>query len=298
MQEHSFRIRKAAELSGVTEDLIRAWERRYGVLTPRRTPGGYRVYSDEDIAVLRRLRRLTEEGMSIAEAARLVPSLRKEVEQASLGAEVAAVGSAPVDAWRAQILEAARNFDQRRVETVLDQAFAALPALTVLESVLMPLMQEVGVCWQEGKLSVAEEHLTSMAVRTRLVSLLHGAPQGTRKHVVCACLPDEQHEIGLLGAALRFRHAGMRVTLLGQRTPAAELEETLRRIKPDVVALSCAMDPGKETLEALLRGVLAALPPGSSAVIGGRAVLPYAELCRGLGVRVYLEPQDWERVLG
>jgi methanogenic corrinoid protein MtbC1 len=219
------------------------------------------------------------------------------VEQASHGAETAATG-APIDAWRAQILEAARNFDQRRVEGVLDQAFAALPALTVLETVLMPLMQEVGVCWQEGKLSVAEEHLTSMAVRTRLVSLLHGSPQGGRKHVVCACLPDEQHEMGLLGAALRFRHAGMRVTLLGQRTPAFDLEETVRRIKPDVVALSCAMDPGREPLEALLRGVLAALPSGSYVVLGGRSAPPYADLCRELGVRVYLEPQDWERVIG
>jgi DNA-binding transcriptional MerR regulator/methylmalonyl-CoA mutase cobalamin-binding subunit len=298
MHEHSFRIRKAAELSGVTEDLIRAWERRYGVLQPQRTPGGYRVYSDDDIAVLKRLKRLTEEGMSIAEAARLVPSLRKEVEQASQGGREASSAGAPVDAWRAQILEAARNFDQRRVEGVLDQAFAALPALRVLDSVLMPLMQEVGTCWEEGKLSVAEEHLTSMAVRTRLVSLLHGAPQGGRKHVVCACFPDEQHEIGLLGAAVRFRHAGMRVTLLGQRTPLADLTETVRRIRPDVVALSCAMDPGLEPLEALLSGVKAALPGGGQIILGGRGIVPYADFCQERGARVYVVPEDWERVIG
>lgn len=296
MAEHSFRIRKAAELSGVTEDLIRAWERRYGVLKPRRTPGGYRVYSDADIAVLKRLKRLTEEGVSIAEAARLVPTLRREVEQGEMPV-VGLVAGAPVDRWREQMLEAALSYDQRKVEAVLDQAFAALPALTVVDTVLTPLMREVGECWAEGRMAVAEEHLATQTVRERLVSLLRGSPAGSRKHVLCACFPDEQHEVGLIAAALRFRHAGMRVTFLGQRTPIADLEQAAQRIRPDVVALSCAMDPGREQVEAIVKVSLAAAPRGAQVVLGGRGAAPYADLCRELGARVHLEEADWERLL-
>ncbi|MFY0563924.1 MerR family transcriptional regulator [Archangium lansingense] len=80
MAERTYRIHVAAELSGVRVELIRAWERRYGVLTPRRTPSGYRVYTDRDVALLRRLKQLTEEGVSISEAATMLPQLQAELE--------------------------------------------------------------------------------------------------------------------------------------------------------------------------------------------------------------------------
>jgi len=296
MAEHSFRIRKAAELSGVTEDLIRAWERRYGVLKPRRTPGGYRVYSDADIALLRGLKRLTEEGMSIAEAARLVPTLRDEWNHQMNGTSGPGV-SAPLQSWQQQIMEAARSLDQRRVATVLDQAFATLPTLMVVDQLLMPILRELGSAWQQGQLSVAAEHVASAEIRARLVSLLRGAPHGTRKHVVCACLPEEQHEIGLIAAALRFQHAGWRVTFLGQNNPLMDLVESVRQLSPDLLALSCSIDPGRARIEEVLRTVVQAVPRGTEVVLGGAIGIQYQQLCIDLGVRPFTQDKDWENTL-
>jgi len=296
MPEHSFRIRKAAELSGVTEDLIRAWERRYGILKPRRTPGGYRVYSDADIAVLKRLKRLTEEGMSIAEAARLVPTLRQEVETGMLGPNGSA-SAAPIQAWHEQIMEAARSLDQRRVDAMLDQAFASLPTLAVVDQLLMPILRDVGDAWEHGSLTVAGEHLASTTIRARLISLLHGAPHGARKHVICACFPEEQHEIGLLAAALRFRHAGWRVTFLGQRTPLVDLVDAVRRLAPDLVAVSCSMDPGAAQVEEVLRSLLSVAPRGTEVVLGGAVARAHETLCRTLNVRPFLGDTEWDRTL-
>src|SRR5690349_21233893 len=111
MAERTYRIHIAAELSGVRVELIRAWERRYGVLSPERTPAGYRVYTDRDVALLKRLKQLTDEGVAISEAAKLLPQLRAEV-----GAEAHAfTGSGHgtnLDAWLEAALAAAGAYDQ------------------------------------------------------------------------------------------------------------------------------------------------------------------------------------------
>ncbi|XXF79017.1 MerR family transcriptional regulator [Myxococcaceae bacterium GXIMD 01537] len=298
--ERTYRIHIAAELSGVSAELIRAWERRYGVLSPQRTAAGYRAYTDRDIAVLRRLKQLTGEGVSISDAVKLLPGIHAGLEPAPPPAVPRAEGSmSSVEAWREAVLGAAEAFDQPRVAAIIDEVLAALPPLKAFEGVLAPVQREVGERWHAGRLSVAQEHLVSQVVRARLMGLLHASPENPgQRHAVLACFPDEEHEIGLLGAALRLRHAGVRVTLLGQRVPAEDLGRAVAALGPDLVGLSAVTDRGADAFEATLTGLMRALPPGLPVWVGGPGAEAHAELCGRLGARCFRGPEAWAVLLG
>lgn len=96
----------------------------------------------------------------------------------------------------------------------------------------------------------------------------------------------EEHEIGLLGAALRFRAAGFRVTYLGARTPESELVRTVRELRPDVVALSCVQDPGPGAVRSTLRTIARHLPRGTQLVVGGHGAESHPRIANGLGLLV------------
>lgn len=299
MAERTYRIHVAAELSGVRVELIRAWERRYGVLAPKRTPSGYRVYTDRDVALLRRLKQLTEEGVSISEAAAMLPQLLEELEAVPpTPAPASEPSPTSLVAWREEIVVAAEALDQRRVSEVLDEVLGALTPLRAYEEVLVPLQREVGARWHAGTFSVAQEHLVTQEVRARLITLLHTAPMRGRRRAVLACFPEEQHELGLLGTALRLRHAGMMVTLLGQRTPAEEVGQVARDLKAELVGLSAVMDPGAREFESVLSRIVDATPKGTAVWVGGPAALVHRQVGERLGVRVFESGDDWAKLLG
>jgi DNA-binding transcriptional MerR regulator len=186
--ERTYRIHVAAEMSGLSEGLIRAWERRYGVLNPRRTASGYRAYTESDIELLKRLKRLTEEGVAIAEAARLLPQLRREVKE-DLGSREGSTKpprAAQLATWCDEVLGAAERLDQQEIERVLDEAMASLPPVSFFEDVLAPLQREVGERWHQGRLTVAEEHLVTQAARQRGVGVCCTSRRGARSTTWCA----------------------------------------------------------------------------------------------------------------
>ena len=294
----TYRIHIASEMTGVSEALIRAWERRYGVLKPRRTASGYRAYTQADIEVLKRLKKLTQEGVAIADAVRMLPRIKKEAKEhvVSMATPRKAPKEAQFERWRTEALAAAERLDQQAVEAVLDDALGSLPPVAFFEEIVVPLELEVGNRWHAGKITVAEEHLVTQAVRERMLTLLHQAPRRARFHVVCACFPTEDHEMGLLGAALKFRHAGWRVTYLGARTPIEHLLRTVRAAEPDVVALSTLMETAEGIAETLGQ-VLAALPPITKLVLGGAAAEKFKAVATDAGARVVDSPAAWEALL-
>lgn len=297
MAERTYRIHVAAELSGVREELIRAWERRYGVPSPQRTPSGYRVYTDRDVALLKRLKQLTEEGVSISEAVKLLPQLQQELAEGS-EPRMGEVSTSNLERWRGAMLDAAERHEQVRLSAVVDDVLAALPPLKAFNEVLAPVQREVGERWLQGRLTVVQEHLVSQVVRARVVSLLHVAPRNENsRHAVLACFPEEHHEIGLMGAALRMRHAGYRVTLLGQRVPEADLGKLVTELKPALVGLSAVVDLGAVAFEETLARVLQAMPGGVPVWMGGAAAHAHREVCERLGVRAVESEEDWRMLL-
>lgn len=298
--ERTYRINVAAEMSGVSEGLIRAWERRYGVLKPKRTPSGYRSYTEADIAVLKRLKQLTEEGVSIAEAVKLLPSIKRDVREQLDKAERATPRvprPGQTDKWRQEILVAAERLDQQAIEAVLDEAMVSMPPVTFWDELLAPLQREVGERWHSGTLTIAEEHLVTQASRQRVIALLHQAPKRSKRHVVCACFPQEDHELGLMGAALKFRHAGWRVTFLGARTPAEHLARVVRVSHPQVVALSCVNDEGEDAFRETLSELMRERGAGARFLVGGRVGEKYRHVVEDLGAQPVGADAAWEAVL-
>jgi len=232
-----YRINAVSEMTGVPAATLRAWERRYGLPEPRRTESSYRVYSDRDIALIRRVRELCDEGLAPSEAAKVV--------LAESEAEATPANSAdPHAAASEAIVEAVAAFEPSLVESAVRHAMALGPATAVFDRVLSPAMVEVGQRWHDGKLSIAQEHLATSVIEGAASSMLRLVqPEHADRTAVVACFADETHSMPPLGFALHLASWGFRVVRLGARTPPGAISHAVRELSPDLVALSVTVDP-------------------------------------------------------
>jgi methanogenic corrinoid protein MtbC1 len=252
-------IAALASRTGIAADTLRKWELRYRILQPSRTEGGQRRYSERDVARVEWLRERLDEGYRIGEAASLLGTI--EVEPARSAR----------DQLQA-ILDSLGHGDTSEIGLRLDQAFALLGVDTTLEQVLCPLLRTVGERWERGELTVADEHLVSEAVRSRLGYLLSDPGGGVHGVAVLACVPGERHELGLMMAAIALRRDGWKVVYLGADTPLADAAALARRLSARVLGLSLAASELADPLEGALRE--AGLPDGISLVLGGAGSSP------------------------
>ena len=137
----------------------------------------------------------------------------------------------------------------------------------------------------------------TQAVRQRVMMLIHNAPRRTKRHAVLACFPNEDHELGLLGAALKFRHAGWRVTFLGARTPVEHLARVVQGVRPDVVALSVITDAGASALKDQLQAIKAALPAETQWLVGGSAAQAHASVVKEVALLAPQTEDEWQALL-
>ena len=149
-----------------------------------------------------------------------------------------------------------------------------MPPVAFFEEILVPLQREVGERWHDGHASPWPRSTSSPRRPASGCSrCCTRRRRRARHHVVCACFPTEDHELGLMGVALKFRHAGWRVTFLGARTPLEHLARVVRAVAPDLVALSAVQPKTPPSLRATLQQLMAALPPKTKVVVGGAAAL-------------------------
>jgi DNA-binding transcriptional MerR regulator len=226
------RIGELARRTGVATDLLRAWERRYGLLSPTRTEGGYRLYSAADVQRVRRMSELLAGGLSAAQAAR-----------EALGGQTPAGDVAPATS-SFELREALVRLDDASAHAALDRLLADYSAPAVLNDVVLPLLHELGVGWERGEISVAQEHFASNLLRGRLLGLARGWDRGSGPRAVLACPPGERHDLGLVIFGLALRDHGWRITYLGADTPTDTLVDTVRRFGPEALVLSVA-DPAR-----------------------------------------------------
>ena len=234
-----YTIKQAAARSGVGISLLRAWERRYGVVHPVRTAGGYRLYDEDAIARLRAMRRLVDSGWSASQAAAAVideTAYRAVAGVAPLTTEELTVppdvrGLPPETAASVgAFVLAATRFDAAGLEDALDAMFAHGSVDMVLDVHLMPAVRALGDAWATGRLDIAEEHLASAAVMRRLGALydLAGAP-GAGPRVLVGLPPGGRHEIGPLAFAVVLRRRGIDVLYLGAEVPVESWVEAVVR---------------------------------------------------------------------
>ncbi len=210
-----YTIKQAATRSGVGVSLLRAWERRYGVVAPIRTPGGYRLYDDEAITRLRSMRQLVDGGWAASQAAEAVMAglIEPPVPPPSTVA-----AHADVEAF----LTVVASYDTVGIDSVLDAFFSRGSFEAVVDDLVLPAVAALGPAWAAGRIDVAAEHLASASVQRRLAALfdLGGAP-GVGATVVVGLPPGCRHEIGTLAFAVALRRQGVNVLYLGPDVPIA-----------------------------------------------------------------------------
>lgn len=228
-----YTIKTAAELTGVPEATLRAWERRYAVVHPERTEGGYRVYSDADLDVVRAVVALIDRGYPPSQAAREIREGGAPTPRAAgvTGPEPAAGEASPPPRAAARepeadedatgrLITSAVAVDALAVAQVLDEQLATGSFERVVDGWLMPALREIGLAWEDGRLSVAGEHLVAHAVHRRFSAAFEAARiGGTGPTVVVGLPPGARHELGLFAFAVALRRAGADVLHLGPDVP-------------------------------------------------------------------------------
>ena len=251
------RIGELSRRTGVGVDTLRAWERRYGLLRPQRSPGGFRLYGTTDQERVAAMKAMIDSGVSAAEAARLA------VSRASPAAE-SGVGEGGDD--HAERLAAALDrFDEADANAILDDAIARFTVNAVASRVLLPVLHEIGTRWESGEVSVAEEHFATALLRGRMLALGRNWGAGGGPLAVLACPPGEQHDLGLIAFGLVLREGGWRIALLGSDTPIETIADAMAKLAPNAVVLAAVTREPFERVADQIRALTAA----TTVLIGG-----------------------------
>lgn len=274
-----YKIGSLSRLTGYSTALLRAWERRYGLLAPARGAGGQRLYSEDDLQLLLYVRQRLEGGRSIgevAEAGRDVLLARAGVEAGRTAdpGPSATPGSSSLESWRQQLVAAALGMDSRGVSSALDDVFAVLAPDRAVDDIVVPVARGVGDLWAAGECSVASEHLVSDQFLYRIRRLLDAAqPTSARAPtVIAACVPEEQHQLGLAITAWRVARRGLRVAYLGPSVPLADLVRGWDVSLPSAVLLSVTQSATFDAVQHALMKHCAARPDGPLVFVGGQGV--------------------------
>jgi MerR family transcriptional regulator, light-induced transcriptional regulator len=221
----ALRIGEFARRAGVSPELLRAWERRYGLLQPIRTEGGFRLYTEDDADRVARMQRGLRDGLSAAEAARRALTETRPAE------------GLLEDAQR-RLLTAVHSYDETALHAVLDEALAGFALETVVRELILPVLRDVGEEWERGDLEIGQEHFASNLIRERLLGLGRLWNRGGGPLAILACVPDERHDIGLIAFGLMLRSHGWRILFLGADTPVATLEQAVAATDPQLVVVA------------------------------------------------------------
>jgi MerR family transcriptional regulator, light-induced transcriptional regulator len=224
-QVGALRIGEFARRAGVSPELLRAWERRYGLLQPIRTEGGFRLYTVDDADRVARMQRGLEEGLSAAEAARRALTETRLAE------------GLLEDAQR-RLLEAVHAYDETALHAVLDEALAGFALETVVRELILPALRVVGEEWDRGDLEIGQEHFASNLIRERLLGLGRLWNRGGGPLAILACVTEERHDIGLIAFGLLLRSHGWRILFLGADTPIETLEQAVAATDPRLVVVA------------------------------------------------------------
>jgi len=237
------RIGELSRRTGVSTELLRAWERRYDLLRPERSAGGYRLYSADDEQRVRAMNAALARGLSAGEAAK------------------AAAGDGPAELPSpATLVDALASFDDVGAHAALDRLLSALTLETVLRESVLPALHELGERWQRGEITIGQEHFASNLLRGRLLGLARGWDRGSGRRALLACPAGEQHDLSLIAFGLALREHGWRITFLGADTPITTIEETASALRPDLVVVA-AVDAAKlSACAAELRELAARFP--------------------------------------
>lgn len=261
-------IRTVSSLTGVNPVTLRAWERRYNLIKPTRTPKGHRLYSMADVDLINQVVTLLEGGMSISQVQQVING----VQQTTGNNDERTTGHR-FDLWQnyqQRLMAAIAEFDETSLNDIYNEILALYPIDVVTNRLIVPLLRELGWRWQRGReTGVAEEHFFSVFLRNKLGARLHHCNRrqdGLR--LLAACMPGEQHDVGLMLFTLVALDWNYRVVLLGANTPLDQLALVAARIRCNAIILAASSRPADTIMHKALPELIATA--GLPVFIGGR----------------------------
>lgn len=280
-------IRVVAQRTGLSAPVLRAWERRYAAVTPSRSEGGQRLYTDADVRRLQLLATAVDGGRSIGLIADLDASELEALidEDRQAPPHPLGDGIAPdVDRVRTA-LSLVEDMRPLELERYLVKTAVELRPAELVEGLVVPLLNEIGRAWQSGRMGPGTEHVASVAIRRFLewASSASTADEGGPL-AVTGTPSGHRHEFGALLAGVILTYEGWRVRFLGPDLPGEEIVRAARKLGASMVALSAVhprLDPAgvRSVLE-----VRRALPPDVAVVVGGAAVEAHDDEWREAGI--------------
>ncbi|MCP4867316.1 MAG: MerR family transcriptional regulator [Proteobacteria bacterium] len=292
----AWRIRTVSDRTGVNIETLRSWERRYELVQPARSAGGYRLYSDDDVAVIERVKTLVDGGLAISEAVEqarregVVPELptpsirtlrpgRDEPEPAR--ARPAPGGA--LGASRSALITALLDVDRPRVDAIL----AALPPLSwdrLARDMLLPAAREIATLQHRGTATYVQDRFAAQVVRERLMAMISalGSGPAAGPEAICIGAPAEEQDLGLLGATLHLATRGWRVTCLGADFPPGELAAFLETRRPGLLMVTMERPRLESERRDLLQRLRIMASPMTRVVAGGPGARGEGERIEGV----------------
>lgn len=296
-------IAVASERTGLSQDILRVWERRYQAVEPSRGPGGHRTYSDADIDRLRLLHAVTAAGRSIGQVARLSTTelirlaqddtaARAEREKSD-GAQDARDARSHASHIVKLALASTARLDAPDLEHTLRRAIAQLGITSFIEDVASPILRRIGEEWHAGRLTIAHEHLASSTIHDIVAESMRAITRGAGEATVVVATPTgERHAIGAALVGATAASEGWRVVYLGTDLPASDIAAAAIATKARAIAMSVIYVQDRTRTLAELRTLRALIPPSISIIVGGAGVADMQDDLRQLGIRVGVSLRD------
>jgi MerR family transcriptional regulator, light-induced transcriptional regulator len=302
-----FNTKAVVQQTGIAAPTLRAWERRYTILSPERAQNDYRLYSERHIALIRWLKDRVDAGMSISQAIALFRHLeeeqsqlyRKDIAPESTSpfremVSTAVLGTHATNAEgdrqekdetynmrlvRERLLDAFNSLDEETAGRLMAPMLAIYPIEHVCTELITPTLWEVGRLWEQGLIPVSVEHFASAFFYGWLSNLLHAMPPShTHPLVITCCAPGELHELAPLMLALLLRRAGLHVAYLGQSIETEGLLQTARQLSPALLCVSVTRISSLEAVTELAQKVQELPPPRPTLIFGGQAFEQHTDL--------------------
>jgi len=292
-------IGMVSKRSGVKSDLVRAWERRYQAVTPTRTAGGHRVYTDQDIARLKLLNQATSHGHSISQIAQFSLDELKKLVQNEVSHTPVSSSVSPIDNKKflaedyiEKCYAAVLAFDARTLEGHFENAIVELNSQAFIEDLLTPLLTRIGDRWKTGELRPIHEHMTSAVIRSLTYILRNNNPCAEQAPRMIVTTPIGQlHELGALLAAIIAELNGWCVTYLGANLPAEEIAAAVKFTHAKVVTISISFNSDDHIVPKEIRRLRKLIGNQVELIVGGRAACHYEAVLDEVGV---LKIQSYE----
>jgi methanogenic corrinoid protein MtbC1 len=287
--EPIYNMKAVEQQTGISAATLRAWERRYSLVEPKRTASGYRLYSDRDVALLRWVRTQMDEGLTVSRVVAMLENLRDNsdpiwVESGDGQVPVKYDTPLPPKSLVQPLFQALVDLDDDRADEIIDQAFAMYTMPTVYVDLIAPTLVEIGEAWHRGAIFVATEHFAASYVRGRLLALFQAYPRRPEMPMLfVGCAPKEWHELGALIFAVMLRQQGFDAVYLGQDVPLDDMIQAASQEHPAMVCFSANSPTTALNLRDAQSRLQTLEPPSPLLGYGGRAFDDDPELRRLVG---------------